>query len=48
MFLMIHLYQIAQLITNGYYIIKQLSESVAENVPQNSLDTKIEQTYMDC
>ena len=54
MFLMIHLYQIAQLITNGHYIFKQLSVSVAqimyvtENVPQNSLYTKIEQTDMDC
>ena len=53
LFLMIHLYQIAQLKTNGHYIFKQLSESVAKlmsqkNVPQNSLDTKIEQTDMDC
>ena len=48
MFLMIHLYQIAQLKTKGHYIFKQLSESVAENVPLNSLDTKIEQIHMDC
>ena len=30
MFLMIQLYQIAQLITNDHYIFKQLSESVAQ------------------
>ena len=52
MFLMIHLYQIAQLTKNGHYIFKQLSESVAQimsqkNVPQNSIDTKIAQTDMD-
>ena len=34
MFLMIHLYQIAQLITNGHYIFKQLSESVAQIMSQ--------------
>ena len=34
MFLMIHLYQIAQLITNGHYIFKQLSESVARIMSQ--------------
>ena len=34
MFLMIHLYQIAQLTTNGHYIFKQLSESVAQIMPQ--------------
>ena len=34
MFLMIHLYQIAQLTTNGYYIFKQLSESVAQMMSQ--------------
>ena len=28
---MIHLYQIAKLITNGHYTFKQLSESVAQN-----------------
>ena len=30
MLLMIHLYQIAQLITNGHYTFKQLSESVTQ------------------
>ena len=30
MFLMIHLHQSAQLITNGNYTFKQLSESVAQ------------------
>ena len=34
MFLMIYLYQIAQLITNGHYIFKQLSESVAQIMSQ--------------
>ena len=34
MFLMIHLYQIAQLTTNGHYIFKQLSESVAQMISQ--------------
>ena len=34
MFLMIHLYQIAQLTTNGYYIFKQLSESVGQIMSQ--------------
>ena len=34
MFLMIHLYQIAQLITNSHYIFKQLSESVAQIMSQ--------------
>ena len=34
MFLMIHLYQIAQLTTNGHYIFKQLSESVAQIMSQ--------------
>ena len=34
MFLMIHLYQIAQLTTNDYYIFKQLSESVAQIMSQ--------------
>ena len=34
MFLMIHLYQIAQLTTNGHYIFKQLSESVAQIISQ--------------
>ena len=34
MFLMIHLYQIARLITNGQYIFKQLSESVAQIMSQ--------------
>ena len=34
MFLMIHLYQIAQLTTNGHYIFKQLSESVAKIMSQ--------------
>ena len=34
MFLMIHLYQIAQLKTNGNYIFKQLSESVAKLMSQ--------------
>ena len=34
MFLMKHLYQIAQLITNGHYIFKQLSESVAQIMSQ--------------
>ena len=34
MFLMIHLYQIAQLKTNGHYIFKQLSESVAQIMSQ--------------
>ena len=34
MFLMIHLYQIAQLTTNGYYIFKQLSESMAQIMSQ--------------
>ena len=32
--LMKHLYQIAQLITNGHYIFKQLSESVAKLMSQ--------------
>ena len=52
MFLMIHLYQIAQLTTNGYYIFKQLSESVAQIMSQKMflktpLYTKIAQTDMD-
>ena len=52
MFLMIHLYQIAQLTTNGYYIFKQLSESVAQIMSQkmflkSPLYTKIAQTDMD-
>ena len=34
MFLMIHLYQISQLTTNGHYIFKQLSESVAQMMSQ--------------
>ena len=34
MFLMIHLYQIAQLKTKGRYIFKQLSESVAKLMSQ--------------
>ena len=34
MFLMIHLYQIAQLKTKGHYIFKQLSESVAKLMSQ--------------
>ena len=34
MFPMIHLYQIAQLKTNGHYIFKQLSESVAKLMSQ--------------
>ena len=34
MFLMIHLYQIAQLTTNGHIIFKQLSESVAQIMSQ--------------
>ena len=34
MFLMIHLYQIAQLTTNGHYIFKHLSESVAQIMSQ--------------
>ena len=34
MFLMIHLYQIAQLTTNDHYIFKQLSESVAKIMSQ--------------
>ena len=34
MFLMIHLYQIAQLTKNGHYIFKQLSESVAQIMSQ--------------
>ena len=52
MFLMIHLYQIAQLITNGHYIFKQLSESVAQIMSQKMFlktpSTKIEHTDMDC
>ena len=34
MFLMIHLYPVAQLITNGHYIFKQLSKSVAQIMSQ--------------
>ena len=34
MFPMIHLYQIAQLTTNGHYIFKQLTESVAQIMSQ--------------
>ena len=34
MFLMIYIYQITQLITNGHYIFKQLSESVAQIMSQ--------------
>ena len=34
MFLMIHLYQIAQLKTKGHYIFKQLSEYVAKLMSQ--------------
>ena len=34
MFLMIQLYQIAQWITNGHYIFKQLSESAAKIMSQ--------------
>ena len=34
MFLMIHLYQIAQLKTKGHYIFKQLSESVTKLMSQ--------------
>ena len=34
MFLMIHLYQIAQLITNGHLIFQQLYKSVAQIMPQ--------------
>ena len=34
MFLLIHLYQISQLTTNGHYIFKQLSESVAQIMTQ--------------
>ena len=34
MFLMIHIYQIAQLTTNDHYIFKQLSESVAQIMSQ--------------
>ena len=34
MFLMIHLYQIAQLTKTGHYIFKQLSESVAQIMSQ--------------
>ena len=33
-FLMTHLYQIAQLITNGHYLFKPLSESVAQIMSQ--------------
>ena len=52
MFLMIHLYQIAQLTTNGYYIFKQLTVSVAQIMSQKMflktpLYTKIAQTDMD-
>ena len=52
MFLMKHLYQIAQLITNGDYIFKQLSKSLAKIMSQKMFlktpITKIEQTDMDC
>ena len=52
MSLMIHLYQIAQLITNDHYIFKQLSESVAQITSQKMFlktpSTKIEQTDMYC
>ena len=34
MFLMIHLFQIAQLITNGHFTFKLLSESVAQIMSQ--------------
>ena len=37
MFLMIHLYQIAQLVTNGHHTFKQLSESVAQIMSREKL-----------
>ena len=52
MFLMIHLYQIANLITNDHYIFKQISESAGQIISQKMFfktpSTKIEHTNVDC
>ena len=52
MFLMIHLYQMSNLITNGHYIFKQISESVGQIMSQKMFfktpSTKIEQTNVNC
>ena len=52
MFLLIHIHLIDQCITEVHYIFKQLSESMAQIMPQKMFpktpSTKIEQTDMDC
>ena len=52
MFLMVHLYQIANLITNDHYIFKQISESAGQIMSHKMFfktpSTKIEHTNVDC